>query len=591
MHYLAYDTETTGLYPHHGDNMFAYSTTDENWKSVVQRLDGSELRQIRGKKKLAQLWADEKKKSEGKVAHNLKFDLSFTEKALGKRLDGHEAHCTHKMSHILQNHHYDHSLDHLAWELAEYPRIDAKMKRLGKLCGGYKNVPEDKMSEYQKHDTERGMLLFKFFYPKILANPQYREIYQTEIDLIWATMRMEQRGLKVDSKRTNKMIANLRDDILRVREDLFARVGRRFNPNSDPELRKVLYRDLALPVLKRTGKTKEASTDKHVLLRLREEHPHPIIENILKLRAYSKGVKALESYLELSDNDDVLHPTINTCGAITGRESSEHPNLQNVQKTGVLLNPYPVPAREAFRPRPGYILVFIDYAGIEMRLLVHYAEEPKMLECLNHGDGDVHSLAASVFYGSRFTDLSIGSDQRSSLRSAAKNANFAIPYGAGAAKVAQTLGLLPARGMAAYKRYKSVFPRLCGLTKTVSSWVFAEGYVQTVFGRKLHVSKAKAHSGTNYLIQGTAAGVLKRAQNRVHKYNEHQTGGEVKLLLPIHDEIVLEFPRNRLGELNDYLRDVRRLMIDFPQFNVPMDIGISISTYSWEHKKKLAIKE
>lgn len=580
---IAYDVETTGLHPHHGDEMFAYSTCNTKGKTFVQRIDGSPLRQLQGMKKLTKLWSNESAKHVAKVAHNLKFDLTFTEKALGRRLDNHVVHCTHKMSHILQNHHHNHSLDQLGWELAEYPRVDGKMRRMAKLCGGYHKVPEPKMDAYQRLDGERGMLLHMFMYPKIKANPKWLEVYQTEVDLIRTTMRMEERGIMISRKRTRQMIKNLEQTVDKLREDLFALVGRRFNPDADRELVRILFGQLGMPVNRRTAKTKQPSVDKHALMALREEFNHPILNMILQLRSYTKGITSLESYINLSV-DNVLHPSINTCQAITARESISYPNLQNVQKTGVLLNPFPVAARACFRPRPGYVLLCIDYAGIEMRLLIHYSEDDRMMDCLVNGDGRVHALAAEVFYLNEYINAT--KSYKETLYGAAKNADFAMPYGAGARKIAQTLGLKGQAGLAAHKRHKKTFPKLDGLTSVFVEMVKADGYLTTVFGRRVHVPKNKAYIGTNYIIQNTAAGILKRAQNRVHKYNEEQTGGEVKILIPIHDEIVMEYPRAMLSELPEYIRDVRKLMIDFPQFKIPLEIEVDIATHSWEHKKR-----
>lgn len=582
----AYDTETTGLHPYHGADMFSYSTSDTRKNLVVQRLDGKPQRVAKGNKELRRFW-DDAHANVIKVAHNLKFDLTFTEKQLGRSIRNHNVHCTHKMSHILQNHHPSHSLDQLGWELAEYPRIDGHMRRLARLCGGYQRVPEPKMNTYQKLDVERGMLLFLFFWEKIRSNKQWLECYNTEIELIKATMDMEARGLMVNVSATRKAIHRLEQQVYQCQEDLFDLVGKRFNPDSSKELSKILFTQLNMPVYSRTKKTKAPSTDKHALMRLREETNHPILNLVLQIRSYSKGITTLQSYIDLSRND-ILRPNINTCQAITGRESTTHPNLQNVQKAEVLLNPFPVPAREAFRPRPGYVIIYVDYSGIEMRLLIHYSEDDKMLECLQNGDGDVHSLAARVFYGTRFDE--VDSNQRGILRSAAKNANFATPYGAGARKVALTLGLPAADGMAAFKRHKQAFPKLDTLSSTVAEWVREQGYVTTEFGRRLYVPKSKAYVGTNYIIQGTAAGILKRAQIRVHKYNQEQTGGEVKLLLPIHDELVIEYPRARLGDLREYLRDIHGLMVDFPMFKVPFDVDAQIATHSWAQKQKFNFK-
>lgn len=584
MDVVAYDTETTGLYRYQGHRMFAFSTCDSAGKTSVHRLDGSSVGKVRGRRELERLWSRE---SVSVVMHNAKFDLTMTEAELGTGLVGRwkdRVHCTHKMSHILQNHHLTHSLEDLSWDLARYPRIDSEISKLAKQCGGYHKVPVGRMTRYQEVDAERGMLLYLFFWPMIAKNPKWLDCYLVERDLIWTTMQMEKRGVMLHRGRCQGVIDRLEREVDSIRDQVYAVIGRRFVITSDAEIRRVLFRDLGMPVLTRTEKSGQPSVDKSTLMSLRENHPHPVLDLILKYRSYTKGRKMLQGYLELVDGNGIIHPNINTCQAITGRESCQNPNLQNVAKSDVLLNPFPVPARIAFRPRPGYVTLYVDYAGIELRLLVHYSQDGELVVCLVSGDGDCHSLAAETFYGGRFRDGSAA--ERKRLRSAAKNGSFAIAYGANPLKLSGTLGLPYAEGAAAFRRYVERWPKLAHLTKTISKQVYMDGYVETVFGRRLHVPKEKAYVGTNYLIQGTAAEILKRAQNRVEAYNPP----EVMLVLPIHDELVIEYPRNRLRDLGDYLRGLRRQMTEFPgKFSVPLDIEASISTSSWEKKTPVEI--
>lgn len=585
---IAYDTETTSLYPYHGGEMFAFSTCNQQGETQVFRLDGAKLRQVQNRKKLDALWSD-RNRHIAKSCHNLKFDLTFTQKKLGRDLRKHQFHCTHKMSHILQSNHPSHSLKALTWELAGYSREDeVNVKRYARHIGDYSKVPEHVMTKYQHNDAERQMLLQEFFYPKIQADSKLREIYQTEIDLIRVTIPMEARGVRVIPERCRKLISwmEARVDHLHKQIDHFA--GRHINPNSDRDLRKLLFVKMGLPVLEKTDKTKEPSTKKTVLLQLQEDHELPVLNAIIEHRSYIKGIAMIRSYHDLSDSDGILHTDINTCAAATARQSSSHPNLYNVSKTGVLLNPFPVPARRVFCPRPGFVNLHLDFAGIEMRLIIFVTRDPKMLEIINSG-GDVHAAAAVVFYQSRFTGLSIKDPMRKTLRDAAKNANFAKPYGASGLKIGKVLGVSPKEGIAASRRYKREFPGTSNLIGMMASQVREHGFVETSFGRKLYVPKNMAHMGGNYRIQGEAAEIFKRAEIRAHNYLEESTGGEARLILSIYDELVIEYPRNRLGDLHGVLRDVRKLMIDFPRYDVPLEVECKISTSSWEKLSEVKI--
>ena len=151
--------------------MFSYSTCDHQGRTTVQRIDGPPLRQLLGGKALEKIWSETSKE---KIMHNAKFDLSFTEKKLGRRLEEHTIHDTVALSHILQNWHPNHGLKQLAWEIGGYPTDDEKLVKKYAVGGNYQTVPEPIMEKYQDRDAERTMLLFQLFWPKIQENKDYR---------------------------------------------------------------------------------------------------------------------------------------------------------------------------------------------------------------------------------------------------------------------------------------------------------------------------------------------------------------------------------------------------------------------------------
>lgn len=585
MRWMSYDTETTGLQLHYGKRMFSYSTCTDDGTIDVRRLDGSRSRVASNSLHLQKLMDEAKQKRVAIVMHNSKFDLLATEYYLDSKLaEDIVFHDTYLQSHLLHNNHMTHALDDLAWELASFPRDNDK--RVQRFARGkdYQNVPEELMDPYQEDDAERTALLHAFMYPLIAANPNWLECYQTEIDLIPVTMRMEQRGIMLDKKRCLEMRDKLHTDAECVLDSVEDYCGRRLNLNGGPDIGWFLYEFAKLPVLKRTAKTQQPSTDKEVLNELRLEHNHPAIELLMQYRSWARGAKMMDNYYELADADGTIYPTIHTCEAVTSRESCRNPNLQNVQKSGVLTSPYSIPARRVFRPRPDCINIHIDYSGIELRILVHYSGEPELIEIIRNG-GDVHAEAATVFYRSDFTNAT-DKAVRKTYRDASKNANFAIPYGASAAKVCHTLNLPYSIGSIRYADYKRRWPRITNLTNTIAAQVRQVGYVETVFGRRLHVPREMAYVGTNYATQGSAAEVIKRAQIRVDRLLR---GSALCLLLPIHDEIVVQCPRSSIKYLPEVMPEIRRVMIDFPQFSVPLEIEASVCTRDWATKKELAI--
>jgi len=593
--FIAYDTETTGTDYCLEDEMFSFSLGyPQDERLEVHRLDGPARRQRHSQRSLGHIWAPEYK-DVPKSMHNAKFDLAFTEKRLGKRLDEHEIHDTMVAMHILQNNLQSHALKNLCWELAEIPVDDetAIKRYIKKDELNYSHVPEHLMDPYQERDALRQTLLTLFAIPRIQENKAWSDIYDMEIELVRTTLRIEQRGIMVDDARAHQLILWLEEEADKARKDLIKIGGKSFEHPTDSKFRWLLYTKLKLPVLGRTDKTKQPSTGKDVLLQLRELHPHPVLEAIFRYRTYSTGISKIYTYLDCCDADGIIHPHINPNGAKkTSRESSSNPNLQNVSKKKVLLNPYTVPARRIFVPKPGYINLHLDYAGIEMRLIVHYSGDPTMTRLLKRG-GDVHRPAAEIFYSGKkknyLAALQADKEFAKTLRNAAKNGHFGLCYGAGAPQLGSTLSLPLAEARRVHALYCREHPKNAYLNKEVAGQLLDEGYVDTLFGRRLHMNKEKAYAGLNGVIQGTAAGIIKRAQNRVHEYLEDATSGEAGIIMPIHDELIIEYPRDRLTDLREILGEVEALMIDFPEINVPLEIDIERSTRDWTTVKEVKL--
>jgi DNA polymerase-1 len=295
----------------------------------------------------------------------------------------------------------------------------------------------------------------------------------------------------------------------------------------------------------------------------------------------------IKSYLDKADANDVLHPQINTCKAITARESCENPNLQNVEKDRAVKNPFPVPMRLCFRPRPGYVNFHVDYSGIEMRLIVHYCGEEILTKILNEG-GDVHDPATNIFWGDLYRDGDKAT--RKALRDCAKNGSFCIAYGGAIPKLAATINLTVAETAPKYRLFKMMLPRVANLMPETIREVKSTGKIITAFGRHIHIPRDQAYMGTNYKMQATAAEILKRAQTRVHNYLEKATGGEMKILLPIHDELIIECPRKYLKDAKPVLRHCSKLMTDFPgRFRVPLAVEFKVATTDWAHKQDFSL--
>jgi len=585
--FIAYDTETTGLTSNPDARMFTFSECDWNGNSSAHRIwDHDGTFREKAMQRLKWLWADEQS-DVGKVMHNARFDVTMTERLLKRSLRGHRIHDTMALSHLFQNTHQTHGLDTLGWELFGFPKAqDDPTARYLDSERGLLDCPDWVLRPYQLADAERTMMLFRLWYPK-LRTMGFLSEYEMECDLVWTTKAIEERGMMISTRKCRA----LRDECLAKRdaalEDFYTLTRDRHKP-TDGMLRHILYDKLNLPVIRKTKNARIPAVDATTLKELEEKTKHPIFDIILRIRAYAKGATDVESYMTHADSNGIIHPSIHPYGADTGRETCKRPNLQNVAKDTTMKARYAIRARSCFRPKPGFVNFHVDYSGIEARLAVNASRDAELIEMMRT-NADMHSTAAEIFYKEVWTAAQDDPRERKRLRDAAKNGNFSMIYGAAPPKVAATLQLPLEVLLPRYREYKARFPGLISLAQRTIAQARRDNYITTAFGRRLYVPEA--HAALNYLIQGEAASVLKRAQNRVHAYLESATGGEAGICLPIHDELVIEWPRARLREAPGCLREIKHLMIDFPQFDVPLDVECKRSTADWSRPTKIKIPE
>lgn len=579
MIYKSFDIETTGFSPYKGDSIFAYCIGHEDGKVDVYRFDKGLSERVLAEKVLRTFFNNT---NIAKVCHNYKFELQFLLVNLQLHIPREtEWHDTMLMSQLVRNLAPSHTLDYLCWELCGYSRdLDHKVKRLGKALGGYQNIPEYIMDPYQKADGERTMLLFQCWHNEIVSNPKLYKDYLTEIELVKVTQREESFGIQFAEKEAAVLYEWLQNQLEEITEDAYELLGERININSDDQLRRILYKKYNYPITKLTKKAKKPAVDKLVLMDLRDKYPNPIFDYILKYKSYDKGLSMIESYREEAvGKNNIIHANINTNQARTGRESITKPALQTISKEEVLLNPFPVPARRCFKARSGRVLLFGDYSGIEMRLIIEVTQEKRWLDLLQEG-GDVHGEVAEWYFGQGYAKVQ---------RDAAKNSSFAKAYGAGLGNIARVLGLSVEQAKPGYDLYCRNVPRIASFTSDIVYLVEKQGYVETVFGRKLYIQLDKPYIGANYLIQGTAAGIIKRAQVNVDEYLKVKWNDEIKLVIPVHDELIISFPRNLLRNLKPILREISEYMTDIPEITVPLEVEWKMSTTTWAKAEEIVL--
>ena len=534
------------------------------------------------RKRIVDFWA-----SEGEAAaHHLKFELHFT-KTHGWKINPKKIlHCTMIQHQYIDNLSPRNSLDWLAYRYAghcesskRWREADEAVAQAAKIYGSYDKIPEYLMHPYQIADGERGALLHAIQIDHVKPQSEYRN----EIDLVETTMRMEKRGFTLDKWNTDQIIHDLQIKISENDANAKKILGADINLLSQKQVSKLLFETLKFP--------QRSSTDEDSLNELAKIREHPIFDCIIRARAFRKGLATLKGYQESAQHDGLIHSTINTNKATTGRQTSENPNGQNVPREVKADVKYPIPARKCFRARPGYFLIMVDEAGIEMRLAVQGTENPRLIEMCDN-DFDFHDWFARLCYGERYInepDKKI----KKALRNRAKNGRFALLYGCGPLELSITLGVSYYDAVAIMERDKTEFPEFYQYMKRCQNTVEQTGRIETFFGRSLKVPHDRPYAATDYCIQGTAAAIIKHAQVQVDDYirNARGIGDELGgILLPVHDEIVMEFHRSLLPRLNPILKDIKHIMTTFSPIKVKLNVEFGISMRSWGDRKDYAIE-
>ncbi len=384
-----------------------------------------------------------------------------------------------------------------------------------------------------------------------LAAREQTALYERiEHPLIEVLVDMERAGIRVDLDVLSEMAAASAAEIGKLEATLFELAGEPVNLNSGAQLAHVMFETLGLKAGRRT-KT-GFSTDQAVLEQLAGEHAFPA--RLLEWRALTK---LKSTYLDalpqaVDPADGRVHTTYHQAGAATGRLSSSHPNLQNIP----MRTPQGRAIRRAFTAAPGSQLVGADYSQIELRVMAHLSEDPELIAAFESGE-DVHANTARRIFGVTSGDLD------PQLRARAKVVNFGVMYGMGARSLSQQMGIGLAEAREFISHYFGVYARVREYLDGTVVEARRRGYVQTLLGRRRYLPELEGVSGArramaervaiNTPIQGSAADLMKLAMIRVHGALKRM-GGSARLLLQVHDELVLECPAADAEAISDLVR-------------------------------------
>ena len=397
----------------------------------------------------------------------------------------------------------------------------------------------------------------------------YREI---ELPLCQVLAEMERAGFLVDRKALYDFGESLNADILALQQRIWELAGHEFNIQSPKQLGIVLFEELMLPSGK---KTKTGwSTNADVLDRLRGKHP--IVDAVLEYRELTKLKSTYaDGLLKVIGEDGRIHTRFQMTVTDTGRLSSREPNLQNIpirKKLGAQI-------RGMFVAAPGNVLVDADYSQIELRLLAHISGDQAMQDAFLSGE-DFHAVTASKVFNLPLEQVD------SSLRDRAKAVNFGIVYGISAFSLAQDIGVFPNEAKAYMDAYLEKYHGVRDYMKRVVEEAKEKGYVSTIFGRRRDLPELKSSNfnirsfgervALNMPIQGTAADIMKLAMVHVGQ-RLHREGLKARLLLQVHDELVVECP---FAEEDQVKRILREEMEQAAQLAVPLTVDVN-SGHSW----------
>lgn len=383
------------------------------------------------------------------------------------------------------------------------------------------------------------------------------------------------------------------------------------------------------PVINFSKKTSDPSVDKDTLESLRDysarfdvkKETSLLLNLILKKRSYTRSQASINNFIDESDSNDIIHANINTIQATTGRESITRPPLQTVSKELSLKTKYSIPERKCFRARPKHFLLIVDYSGIEMRIAVQLTNSKRLIQLVQN-DFDFHADCAALFYGDKFTNRSISVDYflqdkpeerenlqkdikdigeenalnnlfgriKKMLRSSAKNGRFAMLYGAGIDRVANTLGLPIKATEECYKRDKVLYPEFHVLMENCIKDIYKRGYIKTLFGKVLYVQKDKAYAATDFKIQGSAADLFKHAQIKLDQYFKNVWCDTIHLLLPVHDEFIIEISNEYEDQLQTIMQNIYEIITNVNEITVKLDVEFKLSKSIWNDAKPIELE-
>jgi len=517
-------------------------------------------------------WLEDPKRH--KLGQNLKYDAHIFAN-YGITLRGIQ-HDTLLESYVLESH-LAHNMDSLAER-----HLGVKTIRYEEVCGkgvhqiGFDQVDLATATNYAAEDADITLRLHHVLWPQIENSPGLRYVYeQIEMPAMRVLGVMERNGIRIDSARLAAQGLEVGKRLLALEGEIHALAGQPCNIQSPKQIAEILFGQLQLPVIKKTP-SGAPSTDEEVLQKLAEDFPLPA-----KILDYRGLAKLMSTYIEklprmVNPKTGRVHTNFSQAVAVTGRLASSEPNMQNIPvrtEEGRRI-------REAFVPAAGCKLLSADYSQIELRIMAHIAEDDSLLTAFAAGK-DIHQATAAEIFGIPLEQVS------SEQRRYAKVINFGLIYGMSAYGLAGNLGIERAAAQKYIATYFERYPSVAQYMEETKLQAREQGYVETVFGRRLWLPEIKGSNGPrrqgaeraaiNAPMQGTAADLIKLAMVAVQNWLEAENL-KTRMLLQVHDELVFDVP---LDELDYVQKALPGLMCSVATLKVPLLVSIGVGD-NWE---------
>ena len=509
------------------------------------------------------------------IGQNIKFDRNVLAK-YGINISSIK-NDTMMMSYVLDASATRHNLDALSSYYLNYKTStfeDVAGKGVKQVT--FDQVPIEEATNYAAEDADITLRLYEELNPKLESVASLKKLNdEIEIPLIEVLSEMEQNGAILNSKILSSQSKDLENRIKKLEKKAYEIAGEEFNLGSTKQLREIFFEKLNYRIIKKTPGG-QPSTDEKVLVELAEEYELPGV--LLEHRTLSKLKSTYTDKLpgQISETTGKVHTSFHQAVTTTGRLSSSDPNLQNIPirtEDGRRI-------RQAFEPSKGHRFISADYSQIELRIMAHISKDVGLLQAFQEGE-DVHSKTASEVF-----DVAI-EEVTEDLRRNAKAINFGLIYGISAFGLGKQLGI--SRNLAAeyMAMYFEKYPGVKKYMESTKDFASQNGYVETLFGRRLYLRdinasnairrQASERAAINAPVQGTAADIMKIAMIKTHQAIKAENV-KAKLILQVHDELILDTPKKEIDSVINLLTDS---MMGAASLDVPLEIDVGVGD-NWD---------